>query len=162
MIKAPVCTECFCDLLPAPGCPGCLAFILSHCVLSECCPGDFGWQEGGLGAPVSAAQSRVNVELFISTKAPSLCSYRVVGRQCSPLSQTGLVLYLPRACQGGHLAGLGHHTAPLFSEKPNGAKPWAVLLQVRTASQAAAVKPSATPSNARATWLCGNAIRTSA
>lgn len=159
-----MCTECFCDLLPAPGCPGCLAFTLSHCVLSECCPGDFVGQEGGLGAPVSAAQSRVNVELFISTKAPSLCSYvsRVVGRQCSPLSQTGLVLYLPRACQGGHLVGQGHRTAPLFSEKPHGAKPWAVLLQVRTASQAAAVKPSATPSNARATWLCGNAIRTSA
>lgn len=58
--------------------------------------------------------------------------------------------------------GQGHCMAPLFSEKPHGAKPWAVLLQVRTASQAAAVKPSATPSSARATWPCGSAIRTSA
>lgn len=74
--------------------PGRLTFPLSRCVLGEPCSGDFGGQEGGLGAPVSAAQSRVGVELFISTKAPSAVG-RVVGRQRGPWLWTGLVLYLP-------------------------------------------------------------------
>lgn len=52
--------------------------------------------------------------------------------------------------------------APLLSAKPQSGNSWYVLLQVRTASQAAAVRPSATPSSAPATWLCGSVTLTSA